>query len=113
LTAGINDRGPPRGPPRVEAVGIVLRAILSMEIESPISFREDRFGGGVLAIAFAEARLVGMRRIAGDWFCPDRAVVVGMLGVGQAVITPNAAPLAPPQARLAPTAFCANVDVGA
>ena len=85
-------------------VRVILGALDGVEVHRPELLRQHRIGLGVVTVALAEARLVRVRRVARDRRGWDGAVVRWVLRIGEAVIAPDAAALAPPQARLADTA---------
>ena len=81
-------------------IAVILCTGNSMDIHSPELFRENILCLGVLAIGFAESHLVSMWEVASYRRGGDRAIVLGVSWVSQAVVTTNGTALGPPQTRL-------------
>ena len=71
-----------------------------MGIHSPELFWENILCLGVLTVGFAESCLVSMWEVARYWCGGDRAIVVWVSWVSQAVVTANGTALGPPETRL-------------
>ena len=81
-------------------IAVILSTGDSFHIHSPELFWENILCLRVLAVGFAESCLVCMWEVARYWCGGDRAIVLWVSWVSQAVITANGTALGPPETGL-------------
>ena len=89
-------------------IAVILSTGDSFHIHSPELFGENILCLGVLTVGLAEPCLVCMWEVARYWCGWDRAIVLWVSWVSQAVVTADGTALGPPETRLSCSALLAG-----